>query len=153
MAPNDPSNYTWRGKAYRSIEKFDLAIADLTRAIALAPNDPFNYTSRAEVYRSIGDYQRALTDLSRSVELKPDAYVYSLRGRTYDAMKKPDQAIVEYTNALKFAPTEDRRALYLFYRALTYEIISRRTNPPSLTYLQHSNFHQRIPCIISGGEL
>ena len=121
LAPNDPSNYTWRGKAYRSIEKFDLAIADLTRAIALAPNDPFNYTSRAEVYRSIGDYERALTDLSRSVELKPDAYVYSLRGRTYDAMKKPDQAIVEYTNALKFAPTEDRRALYLFYRALTYD--------------------------------
>ena len=49
---------------------YDLAIADLTKAIELEPNDPNLYLERSIIYRSMGDKKAEKADLKMSKSLK-----------------------------------------------------------------------------------
>lgn len=124
IKPDYPFALFMRAMVYDDLKKWELAIADFTRAIDLEPNDAANYTWRGHAYRKHGDYEKALADLARSIKLKPNAFAYSQRGQIYDAMKNPEQAIIEYTKAIEITPAAER-ADYLFNRALTYDDLKK----------------------------
>jgi tetratricopeptide (TPR) repeat protein len=59
--PNLVAAYTHRGAVYNARAEWDLAIADLTKAIQLDPSRPDNYQNRAFAYLAKEKYTRRLS--------------------------------------------------------------------------------------------
>ena len=59
-------------EAFASLDRFDLALDHLGKAIELAPSQTLNYVLRAKVYEQKEDFQNAVDDLSKALELQPD---------------------------------------------------------------------------------
>ncbi|MDX8520710.1 tetratricopeptide repeat protein [Mesorhizobium dulcispinae] len=55
-----------RGDAFYAKRKYDRAIAEYSRAVALAPNEPSTCSARARARLQKGDYDGALADLDRA---------------------------------------------------------------------------------------
>jgi tetratricopeptide (TPR) repeat protein/predicted aspartyl protease len=70
--PSDADGFSRRGTAFASRRQFGPAIADLTRAIALAPSDARYLDERARIYWQSGRPDLAMTDIDRALKLKPD---------------------------------------------------------------------------------
>jgi len=51
--------------------KYDDAIADYDKAIALDPNDAIAYTDRGIAYGKKGEFDRAIADLRKVLEIDP----------------------------------------------------------------------------------
>lgn len=49
--------------------KYDLALADFSRAIELNSDYAMAYANRGVVYHEMGDYQSALPDFDKAIEL------------------------------------------------------------------------------------
>jgi len=65
-------SYTWRGVAWNSKGKHDLAIKDYSRAIRLAENEKdrgYGYRNRGESRLLAGDPQTAIHDLTEGIRL------------------------------------------------------------------------------------
>ena len=75
--------YYNRGTELGQLKRYEEAIADFSRAIAIYPFD-FVYGNRATAYFFLGKYQEALRDFDRAIELNPDnANSYYGRAMTY----------------------------------------------------------------------
>jgi tetratricopeptide (TPR) repeat protein len=96
---------------------FDLAIADLDRAIELNPNSPAAYAGRGIAYNGKNDYQKAIADFNRAVELEPDsAAIYTGRGIAFYNQVNNRDAIADFNKAIELDPNY---ALVYYYRAFT----------------------------------
>ena len=96
--------YSNRGNAYARRGLFELALADLTKAIALAPNDPENYNSRAWAYHLKGDDARGLPDVQRAIVMRPDnGDTIETRAEIYEKLGQRDKAIADYRTTLKLS--------------------------------------------------
>lgn len=62
-------NYTNRGRAYMSLHRYDLAIADFNNAIALDPVEADAFRGRSEAYRELGQTALAQQDMNQSMKL------------------------------------------------------------------------------------
>lgn len=71
-APTDADGFRRRGMAYASMEEFDRALADLTRACELAPQDAEARYDRGEVYSEADQLRPALQDYNAALALQPD---------------------------------------------------------------------------------
>jgi tetratricopeptide (TPR) repeat protein/predicted aspartyl protease len=71
-APADADGLRRQGMAYASMQEFDRAIADLTRACELAPGDAENYYDRGLVYSRGKQLKPALKDFDAAIKLQPD---------------------------------------------------------------------------------
>ncbi len=58
-----------RAKAYKAKKQYDLALADLTRAITANPH--IGWTTRGELYVEMGDKEHAIADYQKALELDP----------------------------------------------------------------------------------
>jgi tetratricopeptide (TPR) repeat protein len=66
------------------MQRYDKALADLSRDIELDPGYAHAVASRGEIYRRLERYEEALGDFSRAIELNPgDASALANRGSTY----------------------------------------------------------------------
>jgi hypothetical protein len=75
--------YYNRGTELGQLKRYEEAIADFSRAIAIYPFD-FEYGNRAAAYFFQGKYQEALRDFDRAIALNPDnANSYYGRAMTY----------------------------------------------------------------------
>ena len=85
-----------RGDAYYKKRKYGRAIAEYSRAVALAPNEPTTYSARALARLQKGEYDGALDDYSKAIELDP-SYVAAYNGRALTLVKKrePERAIAD----------------------------------------------------------
>ena len=85
--------------------KYDLALADLTRAIQLQPDlaEAFHY--RGYVYLNVQKDDAAIADYNQAIKLDP-GNSNALFGRGFDFYRsgKYDQAIADYDQVLKFGP-------------------------------------------------
>jgi tetratricopeptide (TPR) repeat protein/predicted aspartyl protease len=70
--PTDADGFRRRGMAYASMQEFDRALADLTRACDLAPKDAETHYDRGRVYVQNGQFKPALQDFSTAITLQPD---------------------------------------------------------------------------------
>lgn len=97
--------YYNRGCVYSDQGKFDLAIADYTKAIELKTDLEEAYNNRGNAYAAQGKFDLAIADFNTAIELKPDnAVAYNNRGEAYREQDNFEQAIADYNKAIKFNP-------------------------------------------------
>ena len=73
--------YVARGRAYDQFEKWDEALADLTKATELNPRDANAWSNRGAVNEHCSDPEMAVKDYDKSISLDPkNAGTYFNRG-------------------------------------------------------------------------
>jgi tetratricopeptide (TPR) repeat protein len=90
-----------RAALYIRLEKLDLAMADLDRAVTIAPDYVFAYDNRGDVWRLRGNNDKAIAEYNKAIKIDPKFLsAYYDRGQTYEAMKDLDKARADYQAAL-----------------------------------------------------
>jgi tetratricopeptide (TPR) repeat protein len=116
MAPYGKENYKVhynRGMAYLRNRQYEKAIYDFTKAIEMAPEKDkdtvyHSYGSRGDSWQNKGEYRKAIDDYDKALQMFPrrkDArYVYLGRAWAALRIKKYEDAIADFTNALIIDP-------------------------------------------------
>ena len=68
-SPNEYGNYWTRGLIYDHLGRYQQAVSDYTRVIAINPKFSNAYINRAADYADLGDFSRGLTDLDIASKL------------------------------------------------------------------------------------
>jgi len=107
-----------RGWDFASLGRFDEAIEDLNKAIALKPKYFEAYNTRGVIFVMLGHYEDAIEDFDRAIALKPSCYeAYAARGVSYRNIGRFPKAIESFNQAIAIHP--DRAEAYND-RGLTY---------------------------------
>jgi tetratricopeptide (TPR) repeat protein len=74
LVQTDPGavSYGWRGWYYHNRSQFDLALADLDKALTYDPNLAVLYNLKGQVYLYTKEYELAVAAFTRSLDLKID---------------------------------------------------------------------------------
>jgi tetratricopeptide (TPR) repeat protein len=72
LSPNWAQLYNGRGAVYYMLDKFNLALSDLNKAIGLEPSEK-SYFNGGLVYEELQNNQAALYDYNKAVELKSNS--------------------------------------------------------------------------------
>jgi len=116
--PNVAFAHNNRGWVFATLGRFDEAIEDLNKAIALEPNSFEAYNTRGVVFVIMGHYREAIEDFDRAIALKPSCYeAYAARGVSLRNVGQLDRAIDSFNKAIAIHP--DRAEAYND-RGLTY---------------------------------
>jgi tetratricopeptide (TPR) repeat protein len=99
--PDDFRLYLEHADVMQQAKQYDLALADLDRAVALAPTESDTWNNRGGIRYLLGDFAGTYSDLTKCIELAPNvARTYGNRamclvqlGRTQDALSDLDCAI------------------------------------------------------------
>lgn len=107
--PNDPNIPMKRGFVYvNSLEQFENAVADFTKAIDLSQDPKEAYRSRAYVYWKMQDFRRSIEDYKKIVELEPkNANSYLNLGNAYFNLSAYDLAANTYSEVIKITPNAE----------------------------------------------
>jgi tetratricopeptide (TPR) repeat protein len=98
--------------------RYNDAIVEYSRSIALLPKNPAPYVGRGYAYEKLGEYDKALADYTKVTELTPnDPKIFIIRGLLYDHLGKPQLAIEDYNRSLFILPTAEG----FYYRGLDWE--------------------------------
>ncbi len=96
------------GRACLDKGKYDDAIADYDKAIALNPNDATAYTNRGVAYGSKGAFDWAIADHSRAIALDPKyALAYTNRGLAHKKNGEVDRAIADFSKVLEIDSSDE----------------------------------------------
>ncbi|MDB5460944.1 MAG: putative exported protein of unknown function with repeat [Caulobacteraceae bacterium] len=107
-----------RATVYLDQYRFDDAVDDLTRAIALGGQEADVYAQRGHAYVYTGQLELALKDLDEAVKRQPDyGFAYRTRGHAYLNANQDDKALADETRAIALDP-KDMEAYWL--RAYVY---------------------------------
>jgi len=116
--PNEYNAWHKRGRINRDIKKdIDTALNDFNKAISLRPDLPDPLEDRGDLYQNHGKYKEAIDDFTSAINLKPNPRYYYKRGFAYAYLKDRENAIKDYTAAIKNKP--DYVEVYL-ERGFTY---------------------------------
>ena len=109
--PTDAEGFGRRGAARTSLRDYDGAIADLTRAMALAPDDARFPYRRAQAHLARHEPALARADLDLAVKLAPDDVdARIMRAGSHMGMHEPDVVAADLDAASKAAaPSADQR--------------------------------------------
>ncbi|MDY6781947.1 MAG: tetratricopeptide repeat protein [Cyanobacteriota bacterium] len=98
----------WRGETYRLMGRYEDALRDFDKAIAIDSEYKWAIASRGETYRLMERYEEALKDFDRAIELDPQyEWAIANRGNTYFLMKRYEEALKDYDRAIEFDPKDD----------------------------------------------
>lgn len=104
---NHPDYYHRRSTSYHMIGKYDLAIADDTKAIQLDPNKADHYYSRGLSYHALRDYDLAIIDFDNAIRLDSgNAEYYYASGVSLAEQGEHDKAIAALDQAIQLNPKE-----------------------------------------------
>jgi tetratricopeptide (TPR) repeat protein len=104
--------YMNRGITYASLEQWNNAISDYSKALELDSSLGKLYSYRGDAYAKIGQWDKVISDHSKAIELDPDYNKsYINRGFAYGKIGQPDKAINDYIKAIKIDPN-NREAYY-----------------------------------------
>jgi murein DD-endopeptidase MepM/ murein hydrolase activator NlpD len=108
-----------RGWALNLSGRYDRALQDFDRAIALEPDFEQAFRSKGDAYRRKGLIKQAIAAFDRAIRIKPDyATAFADRALSYQALGKVDQALQDFDKAITLLP--DVAQIY-FSRAQVYE--------------------------------
>lgn len=111
--PQNYENYLWRGRMYKALKKYDLALADFDHALLLAPGSIDTYKSKAMTLSEINKPKAALHAVEQALDRQTQK---SLELLEFKAFYQTDcamyqEAIDTYNQAIALAP--HTAALYL----------------------------------------
>jgi tetratricopeptide (TPR) repeat protein len=98
------SAYLDEGKAYFNAGDLDRAIAAYTEAIRCDPTNADAYTNRGKCYDQRGEHDKATADFTEVMQLTMSAWASHQRGTDALIRKDFDQAIAEFTEAIRLDP-------------------------------------------------
>ncbi len=126
---NDEEAYHGRALCYEEIGDMEKAMTDINKAIALNPRDPEIYDSRAYLKSVIHDYSGAQADHLKSIELDP-TYVLAYLNLAEISLINSDWLLAyqHASNGLKYADSEDDRAVALLLRCIANKLLDRDTS-------------------------
>ena len=102
--PSDARAYFARGTARHKASDYDIAIADLTKA--LNPCCAAVYAERGSAYYDEAQYDHAIADLNKAIEINPNsALPYCNLGWAYEAIGEDQKAVAFYRKALEIDPS------------------------------------------------
>jgi adenylate cyclase len=94
---NNPFGHLAKGNVLKVERRFDDAIAEFERALALDPNIAEAYGALSHVYVDIGQYEKAIEFFDKAIRLSPQnqqlAVWYMGKGHAYFGLQQYDQAI------------------------------------------------------------
>jgi tetratricopeptide (TPR) repeat protein len=117
LQPNNPLALNLRGRTYMEQGQYDLAVADFNQAIHLNPTFGHAFANRCEARaRQNQALSQALADCNLELShVANDPEGLEARGLVYLRLGQLDQAVADYTAALRRDP---KRASSLFGRAV-----------------------------------
>jgi tetratricopeptide (TPR) repeat protein len=87
------------------LKKYDLALANYNRAIALEPNNAEALSNRGNTLVFLDRCEEALRDYDRSISLKPQsAITHNSRGYNLFRLKRYDEALASFDRAIALSP-------------------------------------------------
>lgn len=103
--PNDADFRIFRGELYRDMGRYAEAISDL-RCSQIAPNSANCYILLADTLRLSGDLSKSASALDAAFKLLPNGSgVYRVRGEIKQDNRDFNGALLDYTKAVEFDPT------------------------------------------------
>ena len=103
----DEEDYMDHAHVLARQEKYDAAIADCTKAIALKADYSDAYNFRGVLYETKKDYEKAFTDYDKAVSIRPKSGTYLRnRGDVHYQLKRFDAARSDYDKAIADDPKE-----------------------------------------------
>lgn len=125
----DPKNgdaFYCRAQMYRDKKDWEKAIADADEAIRLKPDKGHFYGLRGVLYGDKEMWEKGLADLNKQIELlgsEATHYDYDRRGDFYSELHKYEEAVKDYTEAIRLSP--DYR-YYYSDRARAYDSLGKK---------------------------
>jgi tetratricopeptide (TPR) repeat protein len=98
--PQESRAFDERASAYRNLQQYDLAIADLKRYVELNPKIPGSRMNLAALYESAGKHEEALQTLNDQQSLFPDEDIYQNRALVYDSLGQYDKALSDNNTSI-----------------------------------------------------
>lgn len=126
-----PHFYNNRCSAWNEKKEYDKALVDCNKALTIDPQYSSAFVNRGNTFRYLKEYHKAIEDYNRSLRAAPpeDRYnppmAYYNRAGVYKEQGKLDQAISDYSQAIKYNASN---ALYYFSRGDVYEAQGNLTN-------------------------
>ena len=124
------AEYFHFGNVHAQEGRYEQAIAEFKKAIALDPNNANTYENLAISYAKTGDNAQAAKTMRIAVQLRPnDATKYSTLGIIFHANNESDKAIVQYIYAARLNPGLE----WLYYNM-------------AVIYIQQNKFEKAWKC-------
>jgi tetratricopeptide (TPR) repeat protein len=126
-SPNTPQptaqTLARRAEAHRQQGRYQEALADFDRAVALHPDYGWALAHRGETFFLMDRYEEALADLDRAIALNPDyAWALAHRAAVYRRLKRHPEALRDLNQALALEPAY---AWALIHRANVYVVMKQ----------------------------
>ena len=108
-ATNKLATLVNRGILYMRAEKFDAALADYDKALAMAPDNGTVLLNKGAALLSMSDYDRALETLTEAIEMNPaDVHsAYYNRALVREQLGDLNGAYLDLKKSLEFKPDFD----------------------------------------------
>lgn len=111
--PTDGEFRVNRGATYARLGDIQKAIVDLTEGLRLKPDHAVGYLNRSIMYHNIGKIDLALQDIESYLKYIPtNGDLWYEKGRALRSLKRPEEAISAYTEALKHPSSNPGLILY-----------------------------------------
>ena len=116
--PENAAALAERALVYGKLEKYDEALQDANRAIAIAPGLAVAYANRAAIYILTKKYEDAYNDSNKALSLNPKlATAYGMRALVYERLEKYQLDIDDCGKAIALEP---KTARFYDYRATAF---------------------------------
>ena len=105
--PKNPYCYFERGEAYKSLNEYEKAIEDFSRAIELYNKDYTFFWEKGACLHFLSEYDEAIEFYTKAIELEPNnAQIFNDRGLAFDDKKDYVSAIENFKTAIKLDPQD-----------------------------------------------
>lgn len=112
--PNSVVSYLNRSCVYRYQGDSQLALSDLSKAIAIDKNKPELYMERAGIYFEMKEFEKAKQDYNMILtfpDFKEDFSIYYLRGACFSQLDDNSNALKDLNLAYKYATNSDAKQM------------------------------------------
>jgi len=121
----EAQDYLQRGRNYLIEKKYQDAIAQIQKALAINPQDAFGYVSLGEAYGALGDNKKAIEYFRKAMDIIPNYLeAYAALGYVYISSGQQQEAVAVFQKATEINPkyAEGYRGLgYIYSRLGQYE--------------------------------
>jgi tetratricopeptide (TPR) repeat protein len=94
-----------RATALQLNRKYETALADCDRVLALDPKNIGVLCLRSCIWDALGNFDRALADVSEFIRQSPNSFPgYHNRAKLWEKKGFIDKALADYTQSIKLAP-------------------------------------------------